>query len=179
VWSIALAEAAGPAVRVIAQDLPGVLELTREYLRLHGVESQYGFLPGDQRQVDFGRERFDLAILARYVHELGAEAACDLFRRVFRSLRPGGRIAVADWMPNEERTGPPGPLLYALRMLLHTEEGNAHTAGDYKRWLAQAGFRDLQLVTSVGSDVPLVLATRPAESPAARVEAGDAVAVAP
>jgi SAM-dependent methyltransferase len=166
VWSIALAEAGGPSVRVTAQDLPAVLDMTRDYVQRHGVAAQYAFLPGDQRRVDLGREGYDLVLVARYVHELGAGAARDLFRRVFDALRPGGRIAVADWMPNDERTGPPGPLLYALRMLLHTEEGDAHTAADYKRWLSDAGFGDLQVVTSVGADVPLVLATRPSGPPA-------------
>jgi ubiquinone/menaquinone biosynthesis C-methylase UbiE len=178
VWSIALVEAAGAAVRVTAQDLPSVLELTRDYLRIHGVERQYDFLPGDQRRVDFGTARYDVAVIARYVHELGADAARDLFRRVCRALRPGGRIVVADWMPNDDRTGPPGPLLYALRMLLHTEQGDAHTAADYRRWLSECGYRDLRLVTSAGSDVPLVIATRPA-SAAASVAAGERVAVAP
>jgi ubiquinone/menaquinone biosynthesis C-methylase UbiE len=177
VWSIALAEAAGPRVHVVAQDLAPVLETTREYLRLHGVQDQYDFLPGDQKTIDFGADRFDLVIIARYVHELGGAAAADLFRRVFRALRPKGRIAVADWMPNDERTGPPGPLLYALRMLLHTQEGDAHTAGDYKRWLSAAGFRQAQVVSSVGSDVPLIVATKPPEAGMSRVARAAAVAI--
>ena len=161
VWSIALAEAAGSSTQVIAQDLPNVLELTRKYLRLHGVENQYEFLPGDQRKLDFGANRFDLAIIARYLHELGAEAACDLFRRVFIALKPGGRIAVADWMPNDERTGPPGPLLYALRMLLHTHDGDAHTGEDYVRWLGNVGFTEIELTPDIGADVPLITGTKP------------------
>jgi len=161
VWSIAITEAAGASTRVVAQDLANVLELTRKYLRLHGVEDQYEFLPGDQRKLEFGANRFDLAMIARYLHELGAEAACDLFRRVFIALKPGGRIAVADWMPNNERTGPPGPLLYALRMLLHTHEGDAHTAEDYMRWLGSVGFTEIELTPDICADVPLITGTKP------------------
>jgi ubiquinone/menaquinone biosynthesis C-methylase UbiE len=161
VWSIAIAEAAGSSTRVIAQDLPNVLELTRKYLRLHGVENQYEFLPGDQRKLDFGASRFDLVIIARYLHELGAEAACNLFRRIFIALKPGGRIAVADWMPNNERTGPPGPLLYALRMLLHTHDGDAHTGEEYVRWLGSVGFTEIELTPDIGADVPLITGTKP------------------
>src|SRR5262249_62300749 len=80
VRSLAVAEAAGSTTRVTAQDLPGVLALTRQYVRRHGVEQQYAFLPGDQRQVPLGERQYDLAILARYVHELGAREACGVLR---------------------------------------------------------------------------------------------------
>jgi ubiquinone/menaquinone biosynthesis C-methylase UbiE len=161
VWSIAIAEAAGPTTRVTAQDLPGVLEVTRTYVRRHGVEAQYGFLPGDQRQVPLGTQQFDLAILARYVHELGAREACDLFRRVWVALTPGGRIAVVDWMPNEARTAPAGPLLAAVRMLLHTEEGDAHTAATYTRWLESVGFTNLAIRPDIGTDGTLIVGVKP------------------
>jgi ubiquinone/menaquinone biosynthesis C-methylase UbiE len=161
VWSIALVEAAGPRVRVTAQDLPGVLEMTRRYVRLHGVEDQFEFLPGDQWETDLGTSTFDLVILARYVHELGSNAACALFRRVYLALRPGGRVAVADWVPNDDRTGPPGPLLYSLRMLLHTENGDAHTAEEYVRWLGSAGFQGIEVTRDVGVDVALIVGRKP------------------
>jgi SAM-dependent methyltransferase len=161
VWSIAVAEAAGPTTRVTAQDLPGVLEVTRTYVQRHGVEAQYAFLPGDQRQVPLGTQQFDLAILARYVHELGAQEACDLFRRVWVALTPGGRIAVVDWMPNEERTAPAGPLLAAVRMLLHTEEGDAHTATTYTRWLGSVGFTHLAIHPDIGTDGTLIVGVKP------------------
>lgn len=60
VWGIAIAEA-DPESRVTAQDFPGVLETTRQYVRQHGVEQRFDFLPGDLRQVDFGEGRYDLA----------------------------------------------------------------------------------------------------------------------
>ena len=161
VWSLAVAEAAGPTTRVTAQDLPGVLEVTRTYVRRHGLEAQYAFLPGDQRQVPLGTQQFDLAILARYVHELGAREACDLFRRVWVALTPGGRIAVIDWMPNEERTAPAGPLLAAVRMLTHSEEGDAHTAATYTRWLESVGFTNLAICPAIGTDDTLIVGVKP------------------
>src|SRR5438105_2972844 len=45
IWGIAIAEA-DPEARVTAQDFEGVLEHTRSYLKRHGVEQRYDFLPG-------------------------------------------------------------------------------------------------------------------------------------
>src|SRR5262249_6448233 len=161
VWSLAVAEAAGPTTRVTAQDLPGVLEVTRTYVRRHGVEAQYDFLPGDQRQVPLGTQQFDLAILARYVHELGAREACDLFRRVWVALTPGGRIAVVDWMPNEARTAPAGPPLPAGRLSLTPEGGAPHPATTYTRWLGSVGFTHLAIHPDIGTDGTLIVGVKP------------------
>jgi len=161
VWSIAIAERGGRGTRVVAQDLPAVLAVTREYVRLHRVESQYEFLPGDQREIDFGAGLYDVIVIARYLHELAPAAAADLLRRSFRALRSGGTVSIADWMPNAERTGPLSPLVYALRMLLHTEEGNAHTAEEYEEWLRAAGFTQIRRTPDVGWDVPLILGVKP------------------
>jgi hypothetical protein len=76
-------------------------------------------------------------------------------------LTPGGRIAVVDWMPNEDRTAPAGPLLAAVRMLLHTEEGDAHTAAMYTRWLGSVGFTTLAIHPDIGTDGTLIVGVKP------------------
>lgn len=159
VWSIAVAQATGRDTSVTAMDLPPVLEIAREFLKQDGVENQYDFLPGDQREMQFGQNVYDLAIIARYIHDLGEREAQDLFRRIWVALKFGGRIAVTDWMPNHDRTGPMTPLIFALGTLLHKEEGNAHTAADYSRWLHSVGFTGIE-VSDLGSDLTLVVAVK-------------------
>ncbi len=158
VWGIAVCEA-DPEARFVAQDFPTVLDLTRQYLRQHGVEKRYEFLPGNLREVDFGRDRFDLALLGNIVHSEGETSSRDLFRRLFLALRPGGRIAILDMLPNDTRTGPEFPLFFALNMLLATEEGGTYTLAEYTEWLQQAGFRTVETL-DVNSHSPAVLATK-------------------
>lgn len=159
IWSIAIAQATGPDTSVTAVDLPPVLDITREFLQQEGVENQYDFVAGDQRKMEFGENHFDLAIVARYAHDLGEQEAQDLFRRILVALKPGGRIAVTDWMPNNERTGPLVPLIFALGTLLHKEEGNAHTAQDYSSWLDSVGFTRIE-TSDLGSDLTLVVGVK-------------------
>ncbi|EQD30286.1 methyltransferase type 12, partial [mine drainage metagenome] len=157
-WGIAMAEADREA-RITAQDFPALLEVTREYLRRHGVEAQFEFLPGDLKQVDFGANRFDVALLGNIVHSEGERSSRDLFKRLHRALGPQGRIVIIDMIPNEDRSGPPFPVFFALNMLVNTLEGDTYTLGEYTRWLTEAGFTKVE-TADVGSHSPIIIGTK-------------------
>jgi ubiquinone/menaquinone biosynthesis C-methylase UbiE len=158
VWGIAVAEADQEA-RVTAQDFPGLFDTTREYLRKHQVEDRYDFLPGDLKQVDFGRAKYDLAILGNIVHSEGEQSSRELFRRLHYALKPGGRIAIIDMIPNDERTGPPFALIFAINMLVNTELGDTYTLAEYTGWLNDAGFERVE-AADIGSHSPLIIGIR-------------------
>ncbi len=143
VWSLAIAEADREA-RVVAQDFPGVLEETRAYVAREGCAGRFDYLPGDLNEVSFGREKFDLTLLGNIVHSLGEGPARSLFARLHPALRPQGRLAIIDFIPDEDRTGPPAPVLFALNMLLQTEEGDSFTLSQYRAWLEDAGFEGIE-----------------------------------
>ena len=158
VWSIAIAEIDREA-RVTANDFPPVLELTREYVRREGLEHRYEFLPGNLREVDFGAQRFSLAILGNIVHSEGVDSSRELFRRLHRALVPGGRIAIIDMIPNDTRSGPYYPVMFALNMLVNTEEGGTYTLTEYSHWLDEAGFAQVD-TADFGWHSPLVVGTK-------------------
>ena len=159
VWSIPLAEA-NPKTRVTAQDFPALLALARQYAERHGVAAQYAYLSGDLKEVDFGESRYDVALLGNIVHSEGERSARDLFRRVHRALAKGGRIVIADMVPNDHRTGPAFPVFFALNMLLNTEYGNTFTLAEYTTWLKGAGFARI-VTKDIGFHSPLILASKP------------------
>lgn len=158
IWGIRIAEADAEA-RVTAQDFPAVFDTTRVYLKRHGVEDRFDFLPGDLKEVDFGENRFDLAILGNIVHSEGERSSRDLFRRLFRALNHGGRIAIVDMIPNDERTAPPFPVFFALNMLINTEEGGTYTLAEYTDWLTDAGFARVE-TADIGSHSPLIIGVK-------------------
>jgi ubiquinone/menaquinone biosynthesis C-methylase UbiE len=159
VWGIAIAEA-DPRARVTAHDFPVVLETTREYLRRHDVERQFDLVPGDLKEADFGESRFDLAVLGHVLHSEGEASSRALLRRIARALKPGGRVAILEMVPNDERTGPPFPLLFALNMLVHTTEGGTFTLSEYMDWLKEAGFNTVETV-EIGGSSPAIIAGKP------------------
>ena len=159
VWSLALAKQ-DARTRVTAIDLPPVLDrVTRSFVEREGATDRYTFWPGDFHAIDFGDSCFDVLILGHVCHGEGAEATRRLIERGFRALRAGGRLLIAEFVPDDDRTGPVMPLIFALHMLVLTEHGDTFTFAEYRNWMAAAGFSDVRTVAAPAPS-PLILATK-------------------
>lgn len=158
IWSIAVAEQA-PQAHVVAQDFPALMPVVREYAERHGVAGRFDYLPGNLRDVDLGEDRYDLALLGNIVHSEGEESSRALFARLARALRPGGRIAIVDMVPDDDRSGPVYPLLFALNMLVNTQLGDTYTLAEYRAWLEKAGFTTVH-TADIGLHSPMIIAER-------------------
>ncbi|MHC1767882.1 MAG: methyltransferase [Verrucomicrobiia bacterium] len=158
VWGIALAEQS-PLVHVRAVDWPRVLEVTRRTAQRFHVDDRFVLAAGDLLEADFGTGH-EVATLGHILHSEGRERSRRLLKRVFDALAPGGTVAIMEFVPNDDRTGPPAPLLFAVNMLVNTAEGDTFTFAEMSTWLREAGFVNPRLL-DVPAVSPLVLATRP------------------
>lgn len=158
VWGIAIAEADNEA-QLTMQDFPVVLEDTKKYLSRHGVSDRADFISGDLKEVDFGTERFDVALLGNIVHSEGEESSRDLLKRIHRALKPNGKVAIIDMIPNDERTAPPFPLFFALNMYINTSIGDTYTLAEYTEWLNEAGFTKIE-TADIASHSPLIIGVK-------------------
>jgi len=158
VWSIPLAQSS-KEVRVTALDWEGVLPATRRVTERMGVADQYEFCAGDLNTADFGNG-YDLAILGQILHSEGERNSRALLGKVFRALAPGGTIAIAEFIANDDRTGPPLAMLFAVNMLVNTDVGDTFTVPEISQWLREAGFENPRTM-EVPSPSPLILATKP------------------
>jgi SAM-dependent methyltransferase len=158
VWGVAFAQAS-PQVRVTAVDWEGVLPVTRRVAARFGVGERISCVAGDIATADFGRGH-RVATLGHILHSEGAERSRKLLRRVFDALAPGGTIVIAEFVPDDDRAGPPMPLIFAVNMLLQTDVGDTFTWKEIGGWLAEAGFKDARRLEAPAPS-PLILATRP------------------
>lgn len=158
VWSLAVAES-DPAARVTAQDFPDVLIEARRHVERLGLCDRYDYLPGDLKEVELGEERFDLAFVGNILHSLGESASRGLLRKLYAALVHGGRVAVVEKMPDDQRTGPAYPLLFALNMLINTEDGDTFTLAEISEWLREAGFSSVETL-DIGMPSPLIISTK-------------------
>jgi len=159
VWGIALAQSS-PRVRVTAVDWPEVLPVTRDVAGRCGVADRLDTIAGDLLEVDFG-QGFQAATLGHILHSEGEERSRALLRKVFHALAPGGTIAIAEFLVNDDRTGPPMGLIFAVNMLVATEHGDTFSFNEIGGWLREAGFENAQMLDVPGPS-PLILADRPA-----------------
>jgi ubiquinone/menaquinone biosynthesis C-methylase UbiE len=159
IWGIRFAQAE-PAAQVIANDYPKVLEtVTRGYVEREGVSARYRYAPGDIKEIQLPAESCDLILLGNIVHSEGEAASRVIFRKCFELLKPGGQVAIIDMIPNDERTGPPFALIFALNMLVNTATGSTYTLPEYRSWLAGAGFAEVTTI-DVGSHSPAIVARK-------------------
>lgn len=159
VWSIAFAQEFRSAT-VTALDFPAVLKVARAYAGKFGVGHRFKYLSGDLRRLDFGKQQHDLIILGHICHSEGRANTIRLLRKSYAALRKDGQVLIADFLPNNRRTGPVMPLMFALNMLLNTTEGDVFSVAEYQKWLRAAGFKKIELLRSAPAPSPLILAAK-------------------
>jgi hypothetical protein len=67
-------------------------------------------------------------------------------------------LLIGEFVPNDDRSGPPIAMLFSLNMLLHTPAGDVFTMKDYREWLKGAGFRTIKTLRTPWAVSPLILA---------------------
>ncbi len=148
-----------PDVRVTVLDYEEVTPVARRFAERFGVADRYDYIEGNLREIDFGRNRYDLVILGHIIHSEGEKWGKKLIKKAHRALTDNGLLLIAEMIPNDTRTGPPMPLLFGLNMIAHTEAGDVFTMKQYREWLKNAGFKKITTI-DVPSPSPLILATK-------------------
>jgi ubiquinone/menaquinone biosynthesis C-methylase UbiE len=158
VWSIPFTRRI-PHAQIIAVDFAKVLPVTRRVAERHKVGDRVSTVAGDIQSVDFGNG-YHIATLGHILHSEGEAKSRNLLKKVYDALAPGGIIAIAEFIPDDDRNGPPYPLLFAVNMLVHTETGDTFTFKQMSDWLKQIGFRKIRKV-DVPAPSPIVVAVKP------------------
>jgi 2-polyprenyl-3-methyl-5-hydroxy-6-metoxy-1,4-benzoquinol methylase len=138
-----------PQARITAVDWAPVLEVARANAEKAGVGDRFESLPGSAFDVDFGGP-YDIALLTNFLHHFDHATCVTLLRKVGTSLRPGGRVGILEFVPNEDRLTPPMAAAFSLVMLATTPSGDAYTFRELEAMLHEAGFGNV-----TGKAVPM------------------------
>jgi len=131
-----------PEAQVTGLDWAPVLRVALENARRAGVQDRYDMLPGSAFEVDFGGP-YDAVLLTNFLHHFNKPTCVDLLKKVRASLKPGGRAATLEFVPNEDRVSPSVPAAFSLIMLATTEAGDAYTLSELTAMYHDAGFEDV------------------------------------
>ncbi len=142
-YGIAFAQR-NPRAHLVALDWEAVLAIAEENAAAAGLANRFSKIVGDAFTVDLGRD-YDVVLVPNFLHHFNIADCTRFLRRVHAALRPGGRVAIVEFVPNDDRVTPPAAATFSLVMLGTTPEGDAYTFAEYRRMLADAGFRDATL----------------------------------
>ena len=117
-----------PQAEIVAQDWSNVLEVAKENAAKAGLGARYHTLAGSAFDVNYGGP-YDLVLVPNFAHHFDPPTATDFFRKCHAALACSGRIALIEFVPDEDRISPPAQAAFALTMLVGTPAGDGAKDG--------------------------------------------------
>jgi len=102
---------------------------------------------------------YDLALITNFVHHFNAGENTTFLRKIAAALKPSGRVAIVEFVPNPDRVTPPIAARFSLTMLAGTPEGDAYTLAELTEMLDASGFGQVQ-THDLPTSQTLLIATR-------------------
>lgn len=115
------------------------MQVAVENARNRGVADRYHTIAGSAFEVDLG-SGYDVVLLTNFLHHFAAATCESLLRSIRTALKPAGRVATLEFVPNLDRISPPMPARFAMMMLGATPAGEAYTFAELERMFRAAGF---------------------------------------
>ena len=128
---------------VTGLDWAPVLRVALKNAEKAGVHDRYTMLPGSAFDVEFVGP-YDTVLLTNFLHHFDKPTCVSLLKKVKASLKPGGKAATLEFVPNEDRVSPPMPAAFSMMMLMTTADGDAYTYSELSRMYADAGFSGIR-----------------------------------
>ena len=128
-----------PEAQITALDWAPVLAVAQANARKAGVGDRYDLLPGSAFDVEYGGP-YDILLLTNFLHHFDPPTCIGLLKKAHAALKPGGRAATLEFVPNEDRISPPIAAAFSLTMLASTAAGDAYTFRELEAMYREAGF---------------------------------------
>jgi SAM-dependent methyltransferase len=130
-----------PRMRATVFDFPDVIEIAREQVAETGLDDRLSYIAGDMTRDDIG-SGYDFILLSNIVHSMSVEANRVVVKKCHDALEPGGLLLIKDFLVENDRSGPPFGLMFAINMLVATTEGDTYTFSEVEAWTREAGFEN-------------------------------------
>ncbi|MDA8195166.1 MAG: hypothetical protein M0Z53_14410 [Thermaerobacter sp.] len=157
-WSVALAERI-PGCRITIWDRHDTLVQSDRTIKAAGYADRFEYTTDIcQTDPDRARSAYDLVLGVGLDQIDDLAGHSQVLQQVFRSLRPGGLLALVEVLAREGSDGPLPLVLYALELFLRTGQSQVHPFSRYAGWLHDAGFELLEPYP-LSEEPPLTLLT--------------------
>ena len=149
-----------PDTTAVIFDLPPVIEMAKKSFAGDPLEGRVGFVAGDFHEDELP-SGFDFVWVSAIIHQMDREESVHLYQKCLRALKPGGTIAIRDFIMDETRTSPCAGTLFGINMLVNRAGGRVFSFPEIREDLEKAGF--VQPVHAV--NVPTMCAIATARKP--------------
>ena len=106
--------------------------------------------------------RYDAAVMRALIQAIGRDEAARAIANIRPALEPGGWLYILSHIVDDTRVEPASAVGFNLVFLNIYRAGEAYSEGEYRTWLADAGFTDVAIAyTVVPGGMSLVTARNP------------------
>ncbi|MFF2224990.1 methyltransferase [Streptomyces globisporus] len=131
------------SLRTTVFDLPFVCDLTQKKVEQAGFADRISFAGGDffSDPLPTGQ---DVVLLSMILHDWDVDQCKGILRSCYDALAPGGRLLISELLVSDTKDGPLDATLMSLSMLVETF-GRNYTGAEYREWLLETGFTDVEI----------------------------------
>jgi hypothetical protein len=128
-----------PGLQAIVLDLPPVTVVANEYIAANEAADRVVTLPGDFTRTAFPRD-VDVVVMASNLPQYEPDLIRLVVGKAFEALVPDGEMHLIGETLHDDRSGPLSAALWGLNEAVYGSTGVAHTEGEVKSYLQDAGF---------------------------------------
>lgn len=144
-------------LKALIYELPAVASVAREFIENEGLEDRIGIHIGDMWNDAYPEA--DVHFYSQIFHDWNEEKCRFLAKKSFESLPSGGKIILHEKVLNDPKTGPKTIASFTITMMLWSE-GQQYSGKEYKTFLTEAGFVNVQIQPTQGN-WSIVVAEKP------------------
>ena len=142
-------------LKAVLLDTPQTIEYVSSDFELADIRNltlKKGDFTEDEFVNEF-EELFDIVFMGNITHIYSEDVNRSLLMRVSRLLNYGGMVAI-DFV----RARSPYAELFAVNMLANTQGGGTWTEEQYRKWLKDAGFSNIEVLDLADKEKQLIMA---------------------
>jgi SAM-dependent methyltransferase len=141
-------------VKATLLDREEVLPIAREFL---GIEATAIDMVAGDYTVSLPKGPYDLVYFGNVYHIYAPATNERVSREALRIITPGGLVAIQDYVWGRSL----GAEMFAVNMLQSTTDGGVWTEAQYRSWLSDAGFVNIDVLDLKNNGAQLIIGQRP------------------
>lgn len=129
-------------------DLPQVTPIATKNIENMGLSDKVTTQSGDFFKEEFPKA--DVITMGNILHDWGTEDKKMLIQKAYNALPQGGALIVIENIIDDNRSENAFGLMMSLNMLIETSEGYDFSTADFKEWVDEIGFKDVNTIQLTG-----------------------------